>query len=90
MAAAAGAELVEDYLGDHPRYQQLNYLSRGLFGYVVLAMDKTKGSLVGRNLHQSFSVCITRLTVEALILWLGSAGGRQVHRAHAGQVDTKC
>lgn len=38
----------EDYLADHPRYQQLKYLSRGLFGYVVLAMDKTKGCLVSR------------------------------------------
>ncbi|KAK9811017.1 hypothetical protein WJX73_006755 [Symbiochloris irregularis] len=36
----------DDFLAGHPRYQQLHYLSRGLFGYVVLAMDKTTGQLV--------------------------------------------
>lgn len=46
MAAPPPDGPIEDFLGDHPRYQQLQYLSRGLFGYVVLAMDKTKGSLV--------------------------------------------
>ena len=59
MLAPPPGEAGEDYLGDHPRYQQLKYLSRGLFGYVVLAMDKTKGSLVGWQVSASESCCIT-------------------------------
>ena len=44
-----------DYLIEVERYQQLRYLSRGLFGHVVQALDKESGRTV--SLHQCEGRC---------------------------------
>lgn len=55
-----------DFLESLSRYQQIRYLSRGLFGHVVQALDKETGETVRTQGHGA----TLPLSLHALDTWL--------------------